>query len=74
MNRQDLFEKLDHDLLSAIRNFQVAAQLLAGKPTELAVGTELLLASIEQLEGARAFLQKSNQVLKENNQSTAAQK
>jgi hypothetical protein len=73
--KSKLFEKLDHDLVASIRNFQVAAGLLSGEAPEVAMAAELIRASIEQLEGTRAFLQKTapNKSL-ESKQSTAAQK
>jgi len=75
VNKLELLEKLDHDLTSTIRNFQVAAGLLTGDALEVAMATELLRASIEQLESTRKFVLKEGSINSYgNNPSMAAQK
>jgi hypothetical protein len=71
----ELLEKLNHDLASNIRNFQVAESLLSGDATEVATAADLLRASIEQLGGVHEFVLKEGSIKNlEKNQSMAAQK
>lgn len=75
MTKLELLEKLDHDLASNIRNFQVAAGLLSGDAEDVEMAAELLRASIEQLESLHKFVSQKGSVKRlENNQSMAAQK
>jgi len=74
MSHDKVIEKLEHDLLSAIRNFTVAANLLDASTPDVAFASELLRASIEQLEEVRQFVQKNSlQSSEEVNQSMVAQ-
>lgn len=74
MTQVELSDKLEHDFLATIRNFTVAANLLDAPKPDVALISELLRASIEQLEDIRHFVQKNNlQSLDEVNQSMVAQ-
>jgi len=73
MTQVEATDRLEHDLLATIRNFTVAANLLDTPTPDVVLASELLKASIEQLEEVRKFVKKSLQISEELNQSMVAQ-
>ncbi len=76
MKKSEMFDKLDHDLTATIRNFKVAEKLFLGESADAPLATELLKASIEQLEELKRDLLKSIDQVKDwkNKPSVNAQK
>ncbi len=74
MQIDELCEKLEHDLLANVRNFEVVTDLLSSESTDIPAAASLLRASIEQLDAIRHFVQELGvKKVLESNPSTAAQ-